>query len=596
MRVLRTKPRRIIKPMSFFTELKRRHVYRVAVLYIIVSWLVLQVADVFMSFLPLPEWTANLVFLLLVLGFPVAMVFAWAFELTPDGLKLDKPSDTEQQSNASHNTGSRKKLDFMIFSTMAVALAYFAFTHEWQGDEESFVPGEIRSIVVLPLENLMNDPEQAYFVDGLHEALITELSRVSALRVISRTSALAFRDSGKAVPEIARQLGVDAVVEGSVLRAGDKVRVTVQLIEGRTDRHLWADNFDRELTDILALYADVTRKIVDQISITLTPQDQARLNVTNPVNPRAYELILKGRYWCNKWSPQAMDRGIELMQQAVILDPQYAPSYSGLAGCLQNSAFFGYTNTLTILPRVRSAALRATELDANLADAHVVLASILYYMEYKPDAAEQALNRALELEPDNLGGLIYMTWLLAETGRFEEAMIPARRAIQIDPLAKASHHALGELYYLQRDYKQAINAYRVAQEVDQDDPSQHQYIGWVYQQMGEYERAIEQHRKAVALSQRHPLYLSDLGYALGMAGQREEALRILAEINQAEGASPYNLAVVHLGLGNIDQTLDALEKASTQRVGYLVYIIMGPRFDPLRENQRFKNLLNKFDG
>ncbi len=582
--------------MSFFAELKRRHVYRVAVLYVIVSWMVLQVADVFMSFLPLPEWTANLIFLLLVLGFPVAIVFAWAFELTPDGLKLDKSANTEQQSDRSHSSASRKKLDFMIFSAMAVALAYFAFTHNWKGDAGTDELGEIRSIVVLPLENLMNDPEQAYFVDGLHEALITELSRVSALRVISRTSALAFRDSGKAIPEIARQLGVDAVVEGSVLRAGDKVRVTVQLIDGSTDRHLWADNFDRELTDILALYADVTRKIVDQIRITLTPQDQARLIVTNPVNPRAYELNLKGRYLCNKWSPQAMDRGIESMQQAVILDPQYAPSYSGLASCLQNSAFFGYTDTLTILPRARSAALRATELNPNLADAHVVLASILYYMEFKPDAAEKALDRALELEPDNLGGLIYMSWLLAETGRFEEAMVPVQHAIQIDPLSKASHHALGELYYLQRDYELAIKAYEKARELDQEDPSQLQYIGWAYQQMGQYERAIARHREAVALSQRHPLYLSDLGYALGMAGQREEALRILAEIQQADGATPYHLAIVHLGLGNIDQTLEALEKAYTMREGYLVYIIMGPRFDRLRNEQRFKNLLKRFES
>ena len=582
--------------MSFFSELKRRHVYRVAVLYIIVSWLVLQVADVLMSFLPLPEWTANLIFLLLILGFPIAMVFAWAFELTPDGLKLDKPSATESQTNASAGTASRKKLDFMIFSAMAVALAYFAFNHDWQGSEETDGTGEIRSIVVLPLENLMNDPEQAYFVDGLHEALITELSRVSALRVISRTSALAFRDSGKAIPEIARQLGVDAVVEGSVLRAGDKVRVTVQLIEGSTDRHLWADNFDRELTDILALYADVTRKIVDQISITLTPQDQARLIVTNPVNPRAYELNMKGRYWCNKWSPQAMDRGIELMQQAVILDPQYAPSYSGLAACLQNSAFFGYSDTLTVLPRARSAALRATELDAGLADAHVVLASILYYMEYKPDAAEQELKRALELEPANLGGLIYMSWLLGETGRFDEAMIPTKHAIEIDPLSKASHHALGELYYLQRDYEKAINAYEMARELHPDDPSQYQYLGWAYQQMGQYEQAIAQHRKAVALSQRHPLFLSDLGYALGMAGQGEEALKILAEIQQSDGATPYHLALIHLGLGNIDQALEALEKAYALREGYLVYIIMGPRFDPLRDEQRFKDLLGKFEG
>jgi len=582
--------------MSFFTELKRRHVYRVAILYVIVSWLVLQVADVLMSFLPLPEWTANLIFLLLVLGFPVAMVFAWAFELTPDGLQLDHPPETEQQSNASSRTASRKKLDLMIFSAMAVALAYFVYTHEWQRDDTSNVPGEIHSIVVLPLKNLMNDPEQAYFVDGMHEALITELSRVSALRVISRTSALAFRDSGKATPEIARQLGVDAVVEGSVLRAGDKVRVTVQLIEASTDRHLWADNFDQELTDILVLYADVTRKIVDQIRITLTPQDQARLNVTSAVNPRAYELAMRGRYLCNKWSPQAMDQGIELMQQAVILDPQYAPFYSGLASCLQNSAFFGYTDTLTTLPRARSAALRAIELDADLAAAHVALASILYYMEYKPEAAEQALKRALKIEPANLDGLIYLSWLLGETGRFDEAMIPTQLAIQIDPLSKAGHQALGELYYLQRDYEEAIIAFEKALEIQQDDPALYQVIGWANQQMGQYEQAITQHRKAVALSQRHPLYLSDLGYALGMAGQGEEALGILTEIQQADGATPYHLALVHLGLGNIDQTLEALEKAYTLREGYLVYIIKGPRFDPLRKEQRFKNLLNKFEG
>ena len=288
-----------------------------------------------------------------------------------------------------------------------------------------------------------------------------------------------------------------------------------------------------------------------------------------------------------------MDQGIELMQQAVILDPQYAPSYSGLASCLQNSAFFGYSDTLTILPRARSAALRATELDASLADAHVVLASILYYMEYKPDAAEQELKRALELEPANLGGLIYMSWLLGENGRFDEAMIPTQHAIQIDPLSKASHHALGELYYLQRDYELAINAYETARELQPDDPSQYQYLGWAYQQMGQYDRAIELHQEAVALSQRYPLYLSDLGYALGMSGQREEALLILAEMQQSENTTPYNLAIIHLGLGNIDQSLAALEKAYTLREGYLVYIINGPRFDPLRNDQRFKNLLKK---
>ena len=198
--------------MSFFAELKKRNVYRVAAFYVIVSWFLLQAADVFTSFLPLPEWTGRLIFLLLVIGFPVALVLAWAFELTPEGLRRETDSETDRPLN----TGYRKKLDIPIFAAMIVILAYFGFTHDWRGESESVSPGEIRSIVVLPLDNLMNDPEQGYFVEGMHEALITELSKIKALRVISRTSAMHYEGSGKSVPEIARELGVYAVVEGSV--------------------------------------------------------------------------------------------------------------------------------------------------------------------------------------------------------------------------------------------------------------------------------------------------------------------------------------------------------------------------------------------
>jgi TolB-like protein len=286
--------------MSFFAELKRRNVYRVAVLYIIVSWLVMQAADVFTSVLSLPEWTGGLIFLLLVVGFPIALIFAWAFELTPEGLQRETDSATDRPQT----TGSHKKRDFLIFSVMAVGLVYFGLKHARQSAPETVVPGEIRSIVVLPLDNLMNDPEQGYFVDGMHEALITELSKIKALRVISRTTAMHYRGSGKPVPEIARELGVDAVVEGSVLRAGNVVRVTAQLIEARSDRHIWADNFDRELYDILALYADVTREIVNHIRVTVTPDEQARLAISRPVNPEVYELYLKGRHLCGNWSPR----------------------------------------------------------------------------------------------------------------------------------------------------------------------------------------------------------------------------------------------------------------------------------------------------
>ena len=279
--------------MSFLAELKRRNVYKVAAIYIIVGWVVLQVVDLFMSFMPLPEWTSRLVFVLLAAGLPVALVLAWAIEISAAGLKLEASEEGDTAPR-------RQRADLLIYSAVGVVLIIWIWNLDWWRTGSDSELTEIRSLVVLPLVNLMNDSEQAFFVEGMHEALITELSRIEALRVISRTSAMKYRDSNKSVPEIGRELGVDAVIEGSVLRSGNTVRVTAQLIAADNDRHLWADNFDRELTDILALYADVTREIVEQIRIEITPEEEARLVAPRVVDADAYELYLKGKYFCDK--------------------------------------------------------------------------------------------------------------------------------------------------------------------------------------------------------------------------------------------------------------------------------------------------------
>lgn len=581
--------------MSLFTELKRRHVYRVAILYVIVSWLVLQVADVFLSFLPLPEWTNNLIFLLLVLGLPVALVFAWAFELTPDGLRRESESALDQKNIASPGAAtSRKKLDLMIFGAMLVALVYFSFTHNWESEPDFMDAGEIRSIVVLPLDNLMNDPEQAYFVEGMHEALITELSKIKALRVISRTTAMHYKGSGKSVPEIARELGVDAVIEGSVLKAGNVVRVTAQLIEARNDRHIWADNFDRELTDILALYADVTREIVTQIRITLSPDEAASLALSRPVNPEVYELYLKGHYLCGNWSPQEMLQGIELLQQAVSLDPQNAVANAQLALCLVDTAFFDYIMPVEIDSRARAAAQAAEQLDDQLAEVHVALGSVSYYLGFDPKTGEREYRKALELNPNSIDALLHITWVLTAAGRFDEAFGPLQRAIELDPLSTSVRNALGQIYYLNRKFDRAIQEYEKALELDRSDPSLHYYLAGPYEQLGQYERAIALYKSAVALSDGAPLYLSALGHAYGVAGRHEEALQILDELQQASNVSQYSLAIVYLGLNQHEQAIDWLEKAFTARNSHMVYTNQGPRFDPLRDNQRFISLLQRF--
>jgi TolB-like protein/Flp pilus assembly protein TadD len=577
--------------MSFLTELKRRNVYRVAVLYLVISWLILQVVDVLMSFLPLPEWTGRLIIVLLLVGFPIALVLAWAFELTPQGVRRESSFAADAMTDGRRH----RRFDLVIMGALAVALAYFAWQHDWREGPHGSEPEAIRSIVVLPLENLMNDPGQAYFVSGMHEALITELSKIEALRVISRTSAMRLQGGDMSVPEIGRELGVQAVIEGSVLRAGDTVRITVQLIEASNDRHLWAENYDRQLSDILVLYGEVTREIASQVRVNLSADEEAKIDASRPVDPEVYELYLEGRYLCDNWSPDEMNRGIALLQEVVSRDTGNAPAHAQLALCLQYSAFFGYERPLDVYSRAKAAAAMAVQLDDRLAEAHVALAGVHYYMELNPKAAKRGLERALDLNPASVKALLHSSWLLGESGQFEQAHEHNRRALSLDPLSIVVNHAVGQLFYLGRDYQSAVVEYRKVLDMDRTDPSLHFYLAWPLEQLGRYEEAITHHKKAVELSGGSPLYLAGLAYAYGLAGSRAEAMEIRERLLQDPAAAPYDIALAHLGLGDHVQAVDWLEKAYEARDSHVIYINRGPRFDPLRNDARFIRLLQRID-
>jgi TolB-like protein/Tfp pilus assembly protein PilF len=562
----------------------------VAVAYVVTAWLVLQVADVVLNNISAPEWIFHVLLLFIVLGFPFAIIFAWVFELTPQGLRRD----TGTKAGPAGHSGRQRKWEYLLLAAVVAVFAYFGWTRFGPGGSDPAASGEIRSIVVLPLENLMNDPDQSYFVEGMQEALITELSKIKALRVISRTSAMQYKDSGKQVPEIARELGVDAVVEGSVLKAGSKVRITAQLIDAHRDRHIWAENFDRELDDILALYEDVTREIVNQIRVTVTPDEQASLAISRQIDPEVYELYLKGRYLCGNWSPKEMRQGAKLLQRAVQLDPKHASSHAQLALCLQDGAFFEYFKPLEIDSLARQAARTAVELEDHSAEARVALGGVNYYLGFDPEAAEAEYFKALELNPNSVDVLLRISWFLAESGRFEEALGPTRHAVELDPLSTAVRNAMGQIYYLSRDYDRAILEYEKALELDPSDPSLHYYLAGPHEQQGRHEKAIALYQTAVELSENAPLYLAALGHVYARSGKRDEAVHVLAQLQQAEEPSPYPIALVHLGLGQNEQAIDWLEKAFAARNGHLLYIKQGPRFDPLRENLRFRRLLDQF--
>ncbi|MFQ5816610.1 MAG: protein kinase [Terriglobia bacterium] len=456
----------------------------------------------------------------------------------------------------------------------------------------------IDSIAVLPLANLSGDPEQEYFVDGMTEALITELSKIGALKVISRTSAMRYKGTDKPLPQIARELGVDAVVEGSVLRVGEQVRITAQLVEAATDRHLWAESYQRGLTDILALQSEVARAIAREIKVTVTPAEEARLARARPVNPEVYELYLRGRYHCAQWTPKEMNKAVEYLQQAIERDPGYAPAHAELATCYTVLAFFDYLLPREAYPKTRAAANKALEIDDRLAEAHVALGGMSWYFEWNLQEAEREYKQAIELNPNHSMAHVWSAYTLGEAGRWEEAVAAARRAQELDPLSLWANNAAGEVFYLKREYDQAIKEFGKNLDLDPNDAGAYYFLAWPYEQKGIYAEAIALLEKAVTLSESVPIYVAGLGHAYALAGKRSEALKILDQLQGQTTLmppSPFDMALVYIGLGDKEKAFEWLEKAYEERSMRLVFLKEGPRFDSLRSDPRFQDLLRRMN-
>jgi TolB-like protein/Tfp pilus assembly protein PilF len=345
------------------------------------------------------------------------------------------------------------------------------------------VAPRIESLAVLPLENLMGDPQQEYFVDGMTEELTADLSQISALRVISRTSVMQYKGTKKSMPEIARELNVDGVIEGSVLRAGDRVRITAQLIEAKTDRHIWGSSYERDLRDILALQGEVARLVAHEVQVKLTPQEQARLARAQPVNPEAHLAYLRGRHSLEKYTQEDLSKALEYFQKAIQIDPNYAPAYAGMA-----DAYYGFSNIYispsVAMPRVKAAALKALAIDETLAEAHVSLGITKLSYDYDYPGAETELRRAIELNPNYAWAHLSYGFVLTVLERFEEAKAKVARARELDPLSLNIRTYVFLPVYFARRYDEAAQQ---LQEIALTDPNYymvHAYLGLVYEQQG----------------------------------------------------------------------------------------------------------------
>ncbi|MBV8476035.1 MAG: protein kinase, partial [Acidobacteria bacterium] len=450
----------------------------------------------------------------------------------------------------------------------------------------------IESLAVLPLQNLSGDSAQEYFADGMTEELTTDLSKIAAVRVISRTSAMRYKVSNKALPEIARELNVDGIIEGSVERSGDRVRITAQLIHAPTDTHLWAESYEGSLGDVLTLQDDVAKSIANEVKVKLTPPELTRLTSSRPVNPEAYDAYLKGRYYWSKRTAEGEQRGLEYFQQAVAVDPVYAQAYSGVADSYIVLGAHGHLPVQDAFPKARTAAMKALELDEGLAEAHVSLGTVKTFYDWDWAGSETEFRRALELRPSYSTAHHWYAHYLAAVGRVNEAVTEMKRARELDPFGITVNIWLATTLYYSRQYDQAIQQYRRTLELYPEWSELHNGIGNCYAQKGKVKEAVWEWETVLKLNGENQLADSlrqayTTGGYMGYLGKRIEQLKARA---QTKPAAPLDFAYTYARLGDEEHALEWLERAYDERDPWL-YLKAEPVLDGLRAEPRFKDLL-----
>src|SRR5438093_1015823 len=584
---------RRVNPKTFFGELKRRNVYKVAIAYAVVAWLLIQAGSILFPTFEAPGWVMKGFVTVIATGFVIALIIAWAFEMTPQGMKRTEDLSPDEFIPQ----WSKRKFVGLIVSLAVVAAGLLVF-QLWRTQKvPPAATATEKSIAVLPFENRSEDKANAYFAEGVQDEILTRLSKIADLKVTSRTSTQHYKSVPENLAEIAKQLGVAHILEGSVQKSGDAVRVNVQLIKPDNDSQVWAETFDRKLTDIFSVESDVAKAIADQLRAHITRQEEQVIAAKPTKNIEAYDAYLRGRYFWNKRTSDGIKHAIEHFQQSIERDPDFALGHAGLADSYIALTFYNFAAPHETMPKAKESAIKALALDNTLAEGHASLAHILMNYDWNWPGAEKEFKRTIELKPDYATGhQWYAIHYLTATGRFEEAVQEMKRALELEPASLVMNTFMGATLYYAGRYDEAIDQCRRTIEMDPNFTVAHWHLGLAYEQNQLLDAATEEFKKAISLSGGSPLMKAALGRAYAKSQKKHEANDMLNELNELskqQYVSAYEVATIYVALGNNEQAFQLLEQAYGEHSFHLVYLNVSPQFKPVRSDRRFQDLVQR---
>jgi TolB-like protein len=572
---------------SFFEELRRRNVFKVGIAYLALTWLLMQVADLVLTAFGADRGVMQALIVVFAVGFPIVVAAAWAYELTPDG--VIRSEDVPEQSSLPQRTG--RKLDFVIIAFLSLALITVVI--DQYIIEASPFP-EVSTLAVLPLANLSGDPDQEYFADGITAALITNLAKVTALRVVSRTSIMRFKGTDRSLPAIAAELGVDVIVEGSAVRDGDRIRITAQLIDAATDQHLWAESFDRDYQDVLKVQGEIATSIAKEIRIAVTPEETARLAQAAEVSADGYDAYLKGMQHFYRLTPQDLETALQYFDLSLEQNPDAPLAHAGVAAAWVGLQQMGFVPSSEAAPKSEAAALRALELDADNVEAHVWLGVIRAWVDWDWDAAEDLFLRAIELNPSSGDARIPYSHMLALFGRFDEAMVHSEHALKVDPFNAWFIGVSGVEMHMAGRHDEAIATFHEALRISPDLPFVWLILAGSHHVSGQFDKAIEAEGSLMAalgdaesqrlLQQKY----DEEGYENAMSWYAD----LWAERSAASGSLAWWVAYRYVRSGQDEKAIEWLEQAYEQRDPNLPFFEV-PEFENLRTDPRIRELMRR---